>query len=199
MRLERYIKSKNKYFRMIKSDPKDRLDVEVGDSKQPQLFYPQLKVKRWDNEVNFSIRLKDDDYSSVQIIEEDDKIKWKNGKREVHFYDVESDGSHLFEDGGYELNVVLLEKPLSNVIEFSLEFKDVEFYYQPPLTDEQKAQKCFPDGEPVWEQLECSIGSYAVYHKSCPDNVVGEKFYRCGKVAHIFRPRIEDSSGKQVC
>ena len=31
--------------------------VEVGDSKQPDGFYPQAKFMRWDNEVNFSVRL----------------------------------------------------------------------------------------------------------------------------------------------
>ena len=25
--------------------------VEVGDAKQPEVFYPQVKIMRWDNEV----------------------------------------------------------------------------------------------------------------------------------------------------
>lgn len=188
MRLERYNKFGNKYIRPVKDDWRDRLDIEIGDVKQ-STFYPQLKVKRWENEVNFSVRLKDNDYASAIIVEEDDKIKWKNGKREVHFYDIETDGTHLFEDGGYELNVVFLEKPDINIVEFTIETKNVVFYYQPPLTDEQKAEKCIPDGEPVWEQLDQAIGSYAIYHKSFPNTIKGNKLYRCGKIAHIFRPR----------
>jgi hypothetical protein len=34
----------------------DRIALEVGDSKQPE-FHPQLKLMRWDNEVNLSVRL----------------------------------------------------------------------------------------------------------------------------------------------
>ena len=39
-----------------KDDPRDRVEAIVGDDKQAE-FYPQLKVQRWDNEVNFSVRL----------------------------------------------------------------------------------------------------------------------------------------------
>lgn len=191
--------SNNTYFKDIKSDWIDKLDIEIGDSKQPELFYPQIKVKRWDNEVNFSIRLKDDDYNTAQTVyKDDDKIEWKNDKREVHFYDIERADNHLFEDGGYEINVVLLEKPDTNVIEFSIETKDVEFYYQPALTQEQKDAKILPEGRSIWEQLDCAIGSYAVYHRSPPDNIIDEKLYRCGKVAHIFRPKIVDNSGNWI-
>lgn len=54
----------NNSFRLTaKSDPKDRITVEIGDVKQAE-FYPQVKIGRWgnsenDNEVNCSIRLKD--------------------------------------------------------------------------------------------------------------------------------------------
>ena len=40
---------------LAKSDEKDRIEVEVGDSKQNAKFYPQVKVMRWDNECNVSI------------------------------------------------------------------------------------------------------------------------------------------------
>jgi len=47
-----YVKLNNTYFAEPKDDPKDKISVEIGDSKQKD-FYPQLKVMRWDNEVNF--------------------------------------------------------------------------------------------------------------------------------------------------
>jgi len=46
----------NKYFGLeAKSEPKDRIQTEIGDSKDPTTFQPQVKVMRWDNEVNFSV------------------------------------------------------------------------------------------------------------------------------------------------
>jgi len=32
-----------------KDDPKDRITVEIGDTKQPDKFYPQVKIGRWGN------------------------------------------------------------------------------------------------------------------------------------------------------
>ena len=41
-----------------KGEPKDEINVEIGDTKQTE-FYPQIKLQRWTNETNFSVRLKD--------------------------------------------------------------------------------------------------------------------------------------------
>jgi len=46
------------YITTPKDDPKDRIEIEVGDSKQED-FKPQTKIMRWDNQCNFSIRLID--------------------------------------------------------------------------------------------------------------------------------------------
>lgn len=40
---------------IVKDSDADRLVVEIGDSKQID-FKPQVKIMRWDNEVNFSMR-----------------------------------------------------------------------------------------------------------------------------------------------
>jgi hypothetical protein len=56
----------NTYSTKPKDDPKDRIEVEIGDSKQVSDFLPQVKVMRWDNEVNLSLRL---------ISDEDKKLK----------------------------------------------------------------------------------------------------------------------------
>lgn len=36
----------------IQTDRARRIVVEVGDSKQPGLFYPQFKTMHWNNECN---------------------------------------------------------------------------------------------------------------------------------------------------
>ena len=59
-----YAFKNNTYFATPKDDPKDRIEVEIGDSKQPD-FYPQFKVMRWDNECNFSARLVHDEKTPV--------------------------------------------------------------------------------------------------------------------------------------
>jgi len=68
-----------------KDDPKDRIEVIIGDDKE-QDFKPQVKLMRWDNEANFSVRLIDDDTKTPKIKVENGKIKYIKSDREVHFY-----------------------------------------------------------------------------------------------------------------
>ena len=63
-------------------------ETEIGDLKQPD-FQPQVKIKRWDNEANFSVRLVHDE-KVPQVAIEDGKIKWLGDKVEAHFYDTGS-------------------------------------------------------------------------------------------------------------
>jgi len=59
-----------------KNDPKDLITVIIGDDKQEK-FYPQIKLERWDNEVNFSVRLKDNIGGVVKT--KGDKITYSKG------------------------------------------------------------------------------------------------------------------------
>jgi len=171
--------------------------VEIGDVKQSN-FYPQVKFLRWDNECNFSIRLKEDiEGGSHKII--NDKICWssKNKKLEVNLYDLPvspTEGGEICctEEGGFELETILYEKPDSNILEYTIESKELDFFYQPPLTQEEIDEGCFAP--------ENVIGSYAVYHKTKKDNYsrIGGKNYKTGKIAHIYRPYAIDSENKRV-
>lgn len=51
--------------------------VEVGDAKQPDNFYPQVKIMRWDNEVNFSARLVHEE-ATPQVALINDKVQRRN-------------------------------------------------------------------------------------------------------------------------
>jgi hypothetical protein len=177
---------KNSFLQQVKLNPKDRLDVVVGDDKEPDIILPQAKLQRWDNEANCSIRLKDfDEYS---VIEDKEKVIFGNEKKELHLYNIEPNKEHP--EGAYEIEVILNEKPVSNVVEFTLSDKDVEYLYQPPLTQEE-----IDKGSVRPENV---VGSYAVYAKSNKVNYVDGKEYKCGKVGHIFRPKIIDSVGTEV-
>lgn len=172
------------FKRVHKSDWKDLVELEVGDSKTPTKFIPQHKIMRWQNECNVSIRLKDDGNEPEIVETREDKIVWKKGKREAHFYDFTSE-EHP--EGAQEFEIVLLEKPATNVVEFTLQDKDVEYFYQPALTPEEIERGA--------ERPENVVGSYAVYAKTPKTNYLGGKEYKTGKLGHIFRPRIEDSNG----
>ena len=69
-----------------KKEPKDKINVIIGDDKQPDIFLPQVKLCRWTNEVNFSVRLKHNETNPV-ITTEGKKIKWQGEKIEIHFYE----------------------------------------------------------------------------------------------------------------
>ena len=71
---------------VVQDNPKDRIEVEIGDSKQADICYPQVKIMRWDNEVNFSVRLKDTEYDKAQVKKEGEKIKWSKGNIDIHCY-----------------------------------------------------------------------------------------------------------------
>jgi hypothetical protein len=165
-----------------KDNPKDLVEIELGDSKDSSKFFPQQKISRWNNEVNCSIRLKDFDGFSVET--ETDKIKLITSEKEVHLYQVE-DG-----EGASEFEIILNKKPKSNVMEFSIQDKGVSYFFQPPLTEQEKA-----DGASRPINVE---GSYAVYASDNKTNYTGGKEYKCGKLGHIYRPLIKDNLGTEV-
>lgn len=181
----KYIIKNNTFSNIQKADKKDLIEIEIGDGKQVD-FKPQFKLMRWDNEVNFSLRLKDGVDNSTSPENDLNVLKWISNKREAHFYDKPEMG----EDGGFEFEVLLKEKPKSNKIEFSIRSKGLDFFYQPELTEQEKR-----DGNIRPDNV---IGSYAVYHKTKKDNHTNGKHYKTGKAFHILRPKIIDSKGDWV-
>lgn len=162
-------------------------ETEIGDIKQPN-FEPQIKIKRWDNEANASFRLIDTSPDIPVVSIEGDKIKWVKDKIEVHFYDLGFEENK----GGYEFEIILKEKPATNVLQFSIETKELDFFYQPELTQEE-----IDEGT---ERPDNVVGSYAVYHKTQQGDytALGGKNYKAGKAFHVYRPRIIDAVGKWV-
>ena len=120
---------RNSFVIKDKGDKADEFETEIGDILQDD-FIPQLKLKRWSNECNFSVRLIDGGTDKPKIKTESKKIKYIKNKIEAHFYEVEK---------GFEFEVVLKEKPATNKIQMSVETKGLKFYYQPPLTEEYKS------------------------------------------------------------
>ena len=179
----------NSFSQLAKDDPFERIDVEVGDTKQAD-FFPQVKVMRWDNEVNLSVRLIDGTLGKAAVVEEGGVIKWIKGNTESHFYEHPVSVEHP--EGGYEFEVILKTKPTSNRIQFTIQTKGLDFLYQPTLT-----QKEINEGTSRPENV---VGSYAVYHseKTGDFSPAGGKNYKAGKAFHIYRPKVTDAVGKEI-
>jgi hypothetical protein len=170
------IKEGSKY----KKTKGDGIEIEVGDTKQVD-FYPQIKSKHWANESNFSLRLKEDivgaTYSDKKGI-----VEWAKGDLKARFYNKDEG----FENGGFEFEVEFATKPISNVVEFTIESKGLVFYKQNLLTNEELIVVS-------QQRTEAQIESYAVFHDSKKDNK-----YKTGKAFHIFRPDIIDKDNNKV-
>ena len=132
---KKYRVKDNTFFHEVKSNPKDLIVIEIGDFKQPD-FKPQFKLMRWNNEVNFSIRAEEHPQARVEV--EDEKIKYITPDYEVHKYD-KPDAS---ENGGFEFEWILPKKPASNVLSTTIQTKGLNFFYQPPLTQEEIDKGC---------------------------------------------------------
>ena len=172
-------------------------ETEVGDLSSAE-FKPQAKIKRWGQEAYLNITLPEtgipENEKSVNL--QGDKVSWVSSKIGADFYkkdlrEIKTQGKkdfkeHTFvlnENGGFEFEIILREKPVSNVISLSIETKGLKFYYQAPLTQSEIDKGIVRPDEVA--------GSYAVYHESKKD---GE--YKTGKAFHIYRPKIIDKDGE---
>jgi hypothetical protein len=61
---------------------------------------------------------------------------------------------------------------------------------QPELTPEEIAEGT--------DRPENVVGSYAVYHKTKRDHVIGQTNYATGKAFHIYRPKVWDADGNEI-
>lgn len=158
--------------------------TEIGDEKEPGDFFPQVKVKRWDNEGNFSLRLQDvGNHRSGTTVVDRNKVIWTGGGLAMNFQLLKD-----FEGTpGMEWSVIIPSRPAQNRIRFSIETKGLVFFYQPhEITDGHSPELCFrPDNVK---------GSYAVYNA---DQRRGNK-YTTGKAFHIYRPKAVDAKGDEI-
>ena len=168
------------YKTIPKDDPKDRIEVIIGDDKE-QDFKPQVKIKRWDGECDFSVRLKENGKETPTVSSADDKVTWDKGNFKIEFYEAENAHKFVW---------YLKEKPDTNKVEFTIQSKGLKFYYQPELTQEEIDNGSF--------RPENVVGSYAVYMENPGTNWVGGKEYKAGKFGHIYRPHLYDSNGLEA-
>jgi hypothetical protein len=156
---------------------------EAGEAKVELIKErPEVRLKKWSGEVDLGVR-----YDGVKSAGSrallTNRMEWKSQKEEVHAYPKDN--------GDFEIEVVLKEKPKTNKFDFQLDgYQDLDFFYQPALTPEEIEQGA--------ERPENVVGSYAVYHKSKSNHVIGKTNYATGKAFHIYRPKAIDANGNEV-
>jgi len=186
---------------------------------------PSVQFSRWDGEVKLEIKpvLSSAELKDKTLSFKNEKIKIATAKTDYRFYELPKDKVNA--EGAYEIDAVLKEKPASNVISFDIKTENLDFFYQPPLNQENPPQPslkggsspplggvrgdlsctetdCFDkDGKTVTHRPENVVGSYAVYYKdgvSGDYTALGGKNYMAGKAFHIYRPQIIDAQGNKV-
>jgi hypothetical protein len=188
-----------------KDDPRDRIAIEVGDSQDLTRFYPQVKLMRWDDECNLSLRVGLANYVGATTTVNGTDIIWESSRGKFHFYEVPADEAHP--EGGYEFEIILAKKPPTNTVTFTLRSKGLTAHYQRPLNQETPAPNWVTvteteafdaEGHRVAYRPPKAVGSYALYHDSRIGDIVGKQNYRAGKVGHIYRPHLTDALGAEA-
>ena len=159
----------------------------------PEKTKPEATLRKWGDETYIKVWYDDIEYSNSK--QDKGKLKWQDNKKEVHLYEIEE---------GFEFEVILKEKPVSNVIELGIESKGLDFFYQPALHPDHPTydERTWNEERQDWDynsfRPENVVGSYAVYHSGNPINYVGGTEYKTGKAFHIYRPQMEDANGWKV-
>jgi hypothetical protein len=217
--LERKI-VKNAELDAYKHEPKDEIIVTIGNKPDPEKlgadvknFEPSITLSRW-SEVDFKIT---PDISGVALKDRtltfnQDKVIFDTPKVSYEMYDVAPNTENP--EGAYKYVWYLNEAPATNKVSFRIETSGLDFFYQPPLTQEyqngyseefqkdiivSETQVKDLEGNVLVERPENVVGSYAVYHQTKGGmNDINGKEYKAGKAFHIYRPHIIDAKGAET-
>ncbi len=180
------------------SDKIDRLEIaaestiEAAGENKIELIKdrPEVVLSKWNDELRMGVRYDKVEAEGSRALFTD-RMEWKaaDGKEEVHAYPLPA--GEGMEDGGFEVALILNERPDTDTFCWTLEgWEDLEFYKQPPLTVEEIAEGAFrPDNV---------VNSYAVYHRVKVNHEVGKTNYATGKAYHRYRPQATDDDGNTV-
>lgn len=155
-------------------------EVEAGDAEQLD-FYPQIKLKRWLNEFNFSIRPILPDYTVDELRTINGMVYARIGQVAFGFWvgtDETEDGAQ--QTRGVRFEIVLLSAPGRNYLDFSVNRKGVVLWHQPPLTQAEIDAGFI---RPV-----NVVNSIAIYCSKKHNQ------YKTGKLCHLYRPRLIDAN-----
>ncbi|MBI3931310.1 MAG: hypothetical protein HY325_04740 [Chloroflexi bacterium] len=163
--------------------------IEIGSEKDSPPR-PYLKLNRWGEAASLKVDFSLPGQAGFSLSE--NRLNWTSDKSGIAFYpvepvEIEAEGYKFIQNemGGVEFDVILAEKPATNKIAFAIETGGLRFYYQPPLTEPEKAAGAV--------RPENVVGSYAVYYQA----EEGGQDKR-GKAFHIYRPKVYDANGNEI-
>lgn len=183
-----------------KNDPRDRVQVEVGDPNDAAQVQPDIRIRRWDGEIASQIRL---NYSvipgniSYEIDGTNEIITWRKGQYTARFYH-RSD----IEEGALEFELVIPRRPAWNCLEFIVSNSaNLVWLYQAPYANvdpDGSTWQAAPSGA-IYRRPAKVNGSYAVYHRSKGVlNDADGPDYKAGKAFHVYRPHATDANGVET-
>jgi hypothetical protein len=173
-------------------------DVFIGNAADAD-FHPTLTLNRWNAEAWLKLAYDDSQIAETQktVALQSNKVVWDTPLFAFRFYPLAQ--AIVCEDGGLEFEIILKSKPPQNSFSFSIQTRNLTFYYQPPLSQELNPVDCVELSE-TYARLkngiethrpENVVGSYAVYHTTKANGA-----YETGKAFHIYRPKLTDADGK---
>lgn len=167
-----------------------------GETVEISKDRPEIKLNRWGGEEGLTVK-KTGNYGEAKRGWFSRQQKWQNGNEGVIVEPLKRvEGKNVAEaetqgEEGFKIDILLDEKPDTNVFTLELEgWEDLDFFYQAELTPEEIAEGA--------SRPENVVGSYAVYHKTKANHVLGKTNYMTGKLYHIYRPKVLDSEGNWV-
>ena len=193
--------------------------IEIGTNGKN----PYLSLEKWDEEVSFTLGMP---YQAKFSVLSDNKVRFSTAPQreylswwrralasvftftdddqpqiDIDFYPLQSreivekvNGEEYrftqLKDGGVKFDITIHQEPDSNIISFPMETQGLKFYYQPELTPEEIEGGAF--------RPEHVVGSYAVYHESKRDHIIGQTNYKTGKAFHIYPPKLIDAGDNKA-
>lgn len=158
---------------------------------------PEATLEKWNGEVGMKV-------SYPQVRSKGSRRAFTN---ELYYSEGNDTVAMQPVDGGYKIDVVWQDQPATNTVSFDIDgAEELDFFYQPALdASHPKVENCSPtecdtDGDGVIDMMrpENVVGSYAVYHKTKKNHVVGGINYETGKAFHIYRPKVIDDDGNET-
>jgi len=180
--------------------------ITVGSRDEAE-FVPAVTLEKW-GEARITLTPVLGALSAPEVTLDGSKIVYGDSKTQARFYELPV--SKELPEGGFEVDTVLTERPVSNVVSFDLDADNLDFFYQPALNEEaliEKGLSCTAtecvdgEGNVVTKRPENVVGSYAAYYKngvSGDRTALGGKNYKTGKAFHIYRPKISDAAGNET-
>jgi hypothetical protein len=186
-------------------------EIDTGGGRRR----PEFSIRKWGSECCVKIRPVNDCCTGLSEETEGGNIVKLNSGDCQH--DDETHSCYLLdccsqnELGGFEIEAILESRPSGDKVEFTLECtSNIDFYYQPPINEENQYDSRIVDetrtetqgfdsgSNVIVNRPENVVGSYAVYNTDTKNNQDQGTPYRAGKIGHIYRPKITDNDSNET-